>query len=155
MEHSLFRYIVRHSLRQQIVLLIMTVASFPFLYIFLDLPKIILNEAIQGKDFPKTFFGFNFDQMEYLIVLCGIFLLLVIVNQAFKYIINVYKGLLGERMLRRLRYDLFMRVLRFPLPHFRRTSAGETIPMITSEVEPLVVMWPKRLRRRPIRAARC
>lgn len=137
MEHSLFRYIVRHSLRQQIVLLIMTVASFPFLYIFLDLPKIILNEAIQGKDFPKTFFGFNFDQMEYLIVLCGIFLLLVIVNQAFKYIINVYKGLLGERMLRRLRYDLFMRVLRFPLPHFRRTSAGETIPMITSEVEPL------------------
>jgi ABC-type multidrug transport system fused ATPase/permease subunit len=137
MEHSLFRYIVRHSLRHQIILLILTVASFPFLYIFLDLPKVILNKAIQGSDFPKTYFGFEFDQLEYLFALCAIFLLLVIVNQAFKYVINVYKGLLGERMLRRLRYDLFMRVLRFPLPHFRRTSAGETIPMITSEVEPL------------------
>jgi ABC-type multidrug transport system fused ATPase/permease subunit len=40
-------------------------------------------------------------------------------------------------MLRRLRYQLFSRVLRFPLPHFRRVGAGEIIPMITQEVEPL------------------
>ncbi|MCW5699082.1 MAG: ATP-binding cassette domain-containing protein, partial [Rhodospirillales bacterium] len=36
-----------------------------------------------------------------------------------------------------LRYQLFTSVLRFPLPHFRKTSQGEIIAMITSEVEPL------------------
>ena len=40
-------------------------------------------------------------------------------------------------MLRRLRYELYTRVLRFPLPHFRRVSQGELISMVTQEVEPL------------------
>ena len=40
-------------------------------------------------------------------------------------------------MLRRLRFDLFQRVLRFRLPQFRRVSSGEIIPMITAEVEDL------------------
>ena len=70
-------------------------------------------------------------------MLCGAFLALVCVNGAFKYFINVYRGKLGEQMLRRLRYDLYARVLRFPLPHFRKVSQGEIIPMITAEVEPL------------------
>ncbi|MEK9660399.1 MAG: ABC transporter ATP-binding protein [Alphaproteobacteria bacterium] len=37
--------------------------------------------------------------------------------------------------MRRLRYTLFNRVLRFPLPHFKRTSAGELISMIAAEAE--------------------
>ena len=41
------------------------------------------------------------------------------------------------RMLRRLRYMLYARILRFPLPQFRKVSQGELIPMITAEVEPL------------------
>ncbi|MGH6719181.1 MAG: ABC transporter transmembrane domain-containing protein, partial [Alphaproteobacteria bacterium] len=75
--------------------------------------------------------------MPLLYAFCALFLALVLINGAFKYYINVQKGFLGERMLRRLRYQLLARVLRFPLPHFRRVSAGEIIPMITSEVEPL------------------
>ncbi|HEM45795.1 MAG TPA: ABC transporter ATP-binding protein, partial [Alphaproteobacteria bacterium] len=53
------------------------------------------------------------------------------------YYINVYKGRMGERLLRRLRYQLYERILRFPLRHFRKISPGELIPMITAEVEPL------------------
>jgi len=137
MESSIFRFILRHSARQQIVLTIMTLASFPFLYASLDLPKRIVNEAIAGKKVPESFFGFHVDQVTYLFVLCGLFLTLVLVNGWFKYVINTYKGRLGERMLRRLRYELYVRVLRFPLPRFRKMSAGEIIPMITAEVEPL------------------
>lgn len=137
MERNLYRYIFKHSMPQQLTLLVMTGVSFPFLYAFLELPKLIMNEAIQGTNFPKEFLGFEFDQIPYLFLLCGLFLALVVINQSIKYVINVYKGLLAERMLRRLRYDLFQRILRFPLPHFRRTSSGEIIPMITSEVEPL------------------
>ena len=137
MEPSLFRYIFRYSRPQQILLLIFTAASFPFLYLTLELPKIIINKAIASSEFPRTFFGFTFEQVEYLLLLCFAFLGLVLVNGGFKYWINVFKGQLGERMLRRLRYQLYSRVLRFPLPQFRRVSQGEIIAMITTEGEPL------------------
>lgn len=137
MEPTLFRFISKHSLRQQLLVLLLTGLSFPFFYYSLDLPKTIINQAIQGRGFPKTFFGIEFSQVQYLMLLSGIFLALVLVNGAFKYYINVYKGRLGERMLRRMRYELYDRMLRFPLGYFSRTAPGEVIPIITSEVEPL------------------
>ena len=139
MEKSVYRYILRHSLPQQIVLTVLAAASFPFLYAFYELPKQIINKAIQGinTNFPVEIIGLEFDQVEYLLFLSGLFLILVAINQCFKYVINVYRGRVGERMLRRLRYDLYSRVLRFPLPQFRKTSQGEVIQMITTEVEPI------------------
>ncbi|MFO1157095.1 MAG: ABC transporter ATP-binding protein [Rhodospirillales bacterium] len=137
MEPTLFSYIRRYSWREQVLLLVMTFASFPFLYASLELPKIIINQAIAATNFPKNVYGVEVEQVQYLMILCGLFLLLVGANGGFKYFINVYKGRLGERMLRRLRYQLFTQTLRFPIPHFRRTSQGEVIAMITSEVEPL------------------
>jgi hypothetical protein len=103
----------------------------------LDLPKIIINEAIGGRDFPQAILGFELEQIPFLMLLCGTFLLLVTINGGFKYFINVYRGVVGERMLRRLRYQLFGRVLRFPLPQFRKTSQGELVSMITAETDPL------------------
>ncbi len=137
METSLFRFIWRYSKRDQILLLILTGLSFPFLYFSLDLPKTIINKAIGGKDVPSEMFGVPVDQISYLMVLSGIFLALVCINGAFKFYVNVFRGQLGERMLRRLRFDLYARMLRFPLPHFRRVSQGEVIQMVTAEVEPL------------------
>ncbi|MBT7731095.1 MAG: ABC transporter ATP-binding protein/permease [Rhodospirillaceae bacterium] len=115
----------------------MTALSFPFLYFSLDLPKIIINKAISGKNIPSEIFGVPIDQIEYLLVLSLAFLLLVCINGGFKFYVNVFRGQLGERMLRRLRFDLLARVLRFPLPQFRRVSQGEVIQMVTAEVEPL------------------
>ena len=117
----------------------MVAGSFPFLYAFYELPKRIVNEAITAKTttYPLTVFGFEFSQIDYLFTLCGLFLALVFINQSFKYIINVYRGLTGERMLRRLRFELYWRVLRFPQPTFRKMSQGEIIQMINAEVEPL------------------
>ena len=137
MEPGIFKYILRYSLRQQVTLTIFAAVSFPFLYAFYEVPKAIVNGAILGRAEPYSLFGNDLSQTTYLFVMCGLFLALVVINQAFKYIINVYKGLIGERMLRRLRYDLYSRVLRFPLPTFRKMSQGEIIPMITQEVEPL------------------
>ncbi|MBL6927982.1 MAG: ABC transporter ATP-binding protein [Rhodospirillales bacterium] len=137
MEPTLFRYIFAHSKAKQLILLGATLFSFPFLYMTLDLPKTIINEAIGGTDFPREVFGTSFEQVEFLLLLCMGFICLVFVNGGFKFWINVFKGQLGERMLRRLRYELFGRVLRFPLPHFRRISQGEIIAMITVEGEPL------------------
>lgn len=139
METNVYKYILRYSLPQQIVLTVLAVTSFPFLYAFYELPKKIINQAIQGIniDFPVELLGFEFDQVEYLLLLSLVFVALVAINQCFKYVINVYRGRVGERMLRRLRFNLYSRVLRFPLPQFRKTSQGEIIQMITAEVEPI------------------
>ncbi|MDJ0957631.1 MAG: ABC transporter transmembrane domain-containing protein [Arenicellales bacterium] len=137
MDPSIYRYILKHTLKDQIYLMLLTAASMPFVYISLEIPKKIINEAIGGENIPDEIFGFDIDQITYLLILCGVFLLLVFINGGLKYLINVYRGVLGERMLRRFRYELYSRILRFPLPHFKRTSQGEIIPMITAETEPL------------------
>ncbi len=142
MQKSIYSFVWKFSRRQQLYVLFVTIISFPVLYGTLELPKIIINDAISPTTddpdaFPITLLGLELGQIGFLLTLCGAFLALVMINGAFKYHINVYRGRLGERMLRRLRYDLYQRVLRFRLPRFKRMSQGEIIPMITAEVEPL------------------
>ena len=137
MERSLFRYIWHHTWRDQVWLLVVTAISFPLIYINLELPKRIVNGAIGGRDVPQSLFGYEITQVGYLMLLSVALLSLITVNGAIKYWLNVYRGVVGERMVRRLRFQLYEAVLRFPLPHFRKQSAGEMIPMITAETDPI------------------
>ncbi|MBT7266093.1 MAG: ATP-binding cassette domain-containing protein [Rhodospirillaceae bacterium] len=143
MDKGIFQYVLRYSKKEQLFLGIMAAASLPFYFIYLALPKQIIDDALGGKGgdkdlaFPKNYLGMELEQVPYLLTLCGLFLLLVFVNGGFKYFINVYRGAAGERMLRRLRFQLLERVLRFPLPQFRKTSQGEVVSMVTLETEPL------------------
>ena len=162
MEASLFRYIWSQTRREQIWILLIILASMPFNFIMLDLPKYIVNGPIQAKGFDKAsstqhyfqvripvpatikgsgfievLHGFDLNRVWSLVVLSALFLLLVIVNGLFKYYINFYKGRLGERMLGQFRYELVDRVLRFPPSEFRRVKGAEVATMIKDEVEPL------------------
>ncbi|MGX1098420.1 ABC transporter transmembrane domain-containing protein [Amorphus sp. MBR-141] len=139
MQKSLFAFIWEYSKRQQFVILGITVLSFPILYMTLELPKWIVNDAIDGKVFPRTIAGYSLDQIPYLLTLCAIFLGLVVLNNGVKFVLNLYKGIVGERMLRRLRYQLYYQIMRFRLPQFRGVSAGELISMMIAEVEDLGV----------------
>jgi hypothetical protein len=69
MDRSLFRYILRHTWRDQVFLLLLTAISFPLIYVNLEIPKRIVNGAIQGKKIPETFFGFHVTQISYLMAL--------------------------------------------------------------------------------------
>src|SRR4051812_40036664 len=51
MDKSLFRYIWTHSKRDQLIVCSVVLASQPFYFMSLDLPRQIVNEAIQGKAF--------------------------------------------------------------------------------------------------------
>src|SRR6185436_15489723 len=161
MERSLFGFIIRYSKREQLLIVPLVVASMLIYFSTLDLPKAIINEAIQGKRFPEAastvaflkmhftlpaflgggslqlFDGFALHQLPYLVALTLAFLTLIVVNGGLKFQINTMKGWLGERMLRRLRYALFDRILRFPLARFRRVKSAELATMIKDEVEPL------------------
>lgn len=137
METTLFSFIWKHSRRQQIWLLVLTLVSFPFLYASLELPKKIVNDAIGSTTATVAVFGQRIGQIEYLFILCALFLATVLAAGLLKMHINTRKGMLAERMLRRLRYQLIGRMLRFPRRYFRTTSQGELVAMITAEAEPL------------------
>src|SRR5438477_4426430 len=77
LEPSIYRFILKYSLRSQIVLLVLTLVSFPFLYYSPKLPKTIINRAIGGHHFPEDVYGIPFQQVPYLMLLCALFLALV------------------------------------------------------------------------------
>lgn len=157
---GLFSYIWRNSRREQVIILVVVVLSFPFYYLSLDLPKYIVSDALQGRAFAggketarlfhltlslpdwlggqRTFFeGLEFGQLAYLFVLSGLFLLLVLINNVFKYFINMRKGALGERVLQRLRFDLFSVLLSFKPEAMQRVNPSEAATIIKDEVEPI------------------
>jgi len=136
-QRSLFSFIWKYSKREQFVLLAVTSAIFPLLYLTLELPKRIINDAIGSQSTQIEFFGYEFGQIAFLGLLCMGFLFAVLAHGLLKMHINRMKGALAERMLRRFRYQLIGRILRFPQPYFQRTSQGELVSMVTSEAEPL------------------
>ncbi|WP_170415687.1 ABC transporter transmembrane domain-containing protein [Ruegeria atlantica] len=137
MEPTLFSFIWKYSKKQQLVLLSLTVLSFPFLYASLELPKQIINDAIGAPSDSVTVLGITVTQVQYLLILCVAFLATVIASGLMKMRINTMKGVLAERMLRRLRFTLIHRSMRFPKSYFATTSQGELVSMITSEAEPM------------------
>jgi putative ABC transport system ATP-binding protein len=160
MDRNLFSYIWRHSRSEQVTILGLVVLAQLFYFLSLSVPKSIVNNGITGLTFrnsPTTrlfpidiffpqflggehwrlFGGFTVDQLQYLVIMSFVFLAAVIVNSQFKKSINTQKGRMGERMLRRLRYELYDRILRFPAAHFRKVKQAELATMIKDEVEPL------------------
>ncbi|MCJ8142509.1 ABC transporter ATP-binding protein/permease [Ancylobacter sp. A5.8] len=158
---NFFRYVWQYSRREQIIVLMFVLASLPFYWWSLDVPKRIVNEAIQGSRFgdgqtTARLFDFSLslpdflgggtyqitdgwllEQLPYLFALSMVFLVLTLINGWFKYVINIRKGVLGERMLRRLRFDLFSQVMRFRPEDIRTTKSAEITSMIKDEVEPI------------------
>ena len=166
---SLYGYIWQHSRRDQLIILMIALAAQPFYFLTLTLPKLIVNGPIQGKGFETDgatqpflhvtvpwfdgdnwtlFDGLHLERVPFLFALSLAFLALVGFNGFLKFLINTLKGRLGERLLRRLRYDLVDRVLRFPPSHLRKTKQAEIASMVKDEVEPLggfsgdAVVWP-------------
>jgi putative ABC transport system ATP-binding protein len=161
LEPRLFPYIWRYSKADQLKICAVVFASLPFYFASLDLPKRIVNDAITGKAFShgegtapfleltvqwpdalgggttRLFEGFQLDRLELLLGLSTLFLTLVLINGAFKFWINLQKGILGERMLRRLRFQLFSLMLRFSPEAQREVKSSETATIIRDEVEPI------------------
>ncbi len=137
MERSIFSFIWKYSRRDQLLLLVFTLVTFPFLYVTLELPKRIINDAIGAKTQVIDVFGLELTQVQFLMVLCFGYLSAVLVHGLLKMRLNTMKGVLSERLLRRFRYQLIARMMRFPRSYFENTSQGELVSMVTSEAEPM------------------
>jgi putative ABC transport system ATP-binding protein len=159
MEPNIFRYIWVHTRREQVLIILIVLLSMIPYYLAFDLPKQIINGPIGGAGFetegatqpllPISFDlplidrtvhltdGIPLERLPLLVALSLTFLGLVIINGLFKYFINTYKGRLGERLLRRIRFELVDRILRFPPARFKHLKAGEISSMVKDEIEPL------------------
>ncbi len=137
MEKSIFKFVWEYSKKDQFILVIVTLLTFPVLYATLELPKRIINDAINGTGDAIVLLGISLSQIEFLLVLCAAFMLTVALSGFLKMRLNTMKGVLTERLLRRFRYQLLTRVMRYPRPYFRNTSQGELVSMVTSEAEPM------------------
>ena len=125
MDRSLFKFILRYSKWEQLRIAPLVLGTMVVYFFSLDLPKTIINNAIQGKRFPspdstapifrivielpqflggatlRLFDGIPLERIPYLFALSLIFMGLIIFNGALKFQINTMKGWMGERMLRR------------------------------------------------------
>jgi len=137
MDSSLFAFIWKHSKRDQLLLLGLTIVTFPVLFVTLELPKRIINDAIGATGDVVDVLGFELTQIQFLLALCFGYLGAVLVHGLLKMRLNTMKGVTAERLLRRFRFTLISRMLRFPRNYFRTTSQGELVSMVTSEAEPM------------------
>ena len=141
MDKNLVRFVWKYGKVDTIKTLIVTFMTFPVIYISLEIPKIIVNEALgAGKtpvEFPVNFLFIEMDNLTYLLSLCMIFITMIVLNNGLKFVLNVQIGLTSERMLRRLRYGLYEHVLRFRIKRFQHMKQGEIVQSVMGEVEPL------------------
>lgn len=103
LERSLFSTVLRYSRRQQALMILVSLIAMPILYLTLELPKQIVNNALDSGRFPIAILGQEFDQVVFLILLCGLYLLAIMLNGLNKYGLNVFKGYVAERFLRHFR----------------------------------------------------
>jgi len=130
---GVFRYVFRNTGRDQLFMVLIALTTMPVLYTTLELPKRIINEAIDGERFPVDVFGEGLSQVEYLFLLCTFFLFMVTLSCGLKYVVNVYKGRVAESLTRRMRWQLF-RSWRDAGP---RQDGPALIPVVVQEVEPV------------------
>jgi putative ABC transport system ATP-binding protein len=124
MERNLYRYILRCSLRLQVAMVAaIFVLGFLNPYILL-LTKQTINSIRQMH-------------LERTLTLLMWYLGAVVATGGLKYLRQNLEGIVQETMLRDLRTELYHRILRFPLPHVRNTTAAQLSSMILAETEAL------------------
>lgn len=130
---GVFRYIFRNTGRDQLLMVLIALMAMPILYITLELPKRIINQAINGDQFPVEMHRVALSQVEYLFLLCSVFLFMLSLNCGMKYWINVYKGRVAESLICRMRLQLY-RIWRNDKA---RDDGPALIPVVVQEVEPV------------------
>lgn len=128
---GLFRYLRDRTCLSQCWLLLGAALSLPVLYAILELPKVIINNAIDSGHFPARHIGLVLSQIEFLFVLCFLFLIAVLLNGSLKYLVNLYSGWVAEKFVRRLRLTVHREWRRRGHPG----GPGQLIPVIAQEVE--------------------
>ena len=130
---GLFGFIFRYSASAQLGLSVLALFTLPVTYMMLELPKRIINGAISfgpTGDF-RWAFAEHLDKIDYLLLLCAIYLLMLTTSSVLKFVLNNQMGLIAERLLRRIR------LITIREQKILSKQDSTRIPVITQEVEPV------------------
>jgi ABC-type bacteriocin/lantibiotic exporter with double-glycine peptidase domain len=130
---SLFFHVLHSTLTQQICLLSLSLSLMPLLYLSLELPKQIVNNVLEQPDAELKLIGIDLSAVQLLTVLSSVYLATITLNGIGKYNLNVRKGRLAERFLRRLR----LRIYKGWRGHLTTNRKAEISQVLNQEVEPL------------------
>lgn len=133
LDTSLLGSVLRHARKQQAFMILLSLIAMPILYLTLELPKQIVNNALNSDRFPVDVLGRDVDQVTFLMILCGLYLLAIILNGLNKYTLNVFKGYVAENFLRRSRLLIYRQWRSDP----NTKHQSEIIPILAQEVEPV------------------
>src|SRR3546814_4789920 len=78
-----------HTRRSQFFLLATALVALPLLYAGLELPKLIINNAISSGHFPLDILTISISQTTYLFLLSTLYLAVILINGSLKYVINL------------------------------------------------------------------
>lgn len=112
----LFAWVLERHRGLQMLLLLLIVAAI-FLRVFpLEMQKRIVNSAIGLRN------------LNALYLYCGLYLGAVLLAGLFKYVINLLQGYIGQKILLRIRTELYDHILSLPLPFFGAPRRGWSLP---------------------------
>ena len=125
MPKSLYRFIWRSSKRQQAWLVLLTLVVAPMSMIPLELQRRIVDDAIHNQN------------LAYMLALCAIYLVVLLLQGGLKYLLNVYRGSLVERVAFQLRDHVFGVLVEEPLKNHEKPAIdkGAIVSMTSAEVE--------------------
>lgn len=126
MPKSLYAFIWKVSRRDQILLCIITLVVAGISMVPLELQRRIVNDAIVNGDLSAMF------------LLCGIYLVVLLLQGGLKYWMNVSRGSLVERVALQLRRRIFGHLIGKPVRHtgpMPHIDKGAVVSMTSAEVE--------------------
>lgn len=129
----IFSFIVRYTLKSQFLLSVGALTTVPITYASLELPKRIINGALQSETFMKSEIALTATQIEYLLILCGLYFLVLLLNSILKFVLNYYKGSVAEGLVRRIR----LYILRNESRSSSKKDSDSIVPILINEVEPV------------------
>jgi ABC-type bacteriocin/lantibiotic exporter with double-glycine peptidase domain len=126
-------FIKKYTLPHQVKLALMALLTIPITYAILELPKLIINNAINSENYTLKDTLLELSQINYLLLLCGFYLLALAANGILKFILNWYKGSVSERLIKRLRLVIFSQQRK----EAKRSDIKSLSPVLLQEVEPI------------------
>ncbi|HYL19017.1 MAG TPA: hypothetical protein VEV20_10055, partial [Burkholderiales bacterium] len=140
---SLLRSVLRATWREQAIIVCATLASLPFYYLSLEFAKALVNRVLVDHVLDEAviveLFGlemYTAPARTLLVELSLAFLGAVLVYGLLKMFVNIYKGLLAERVLAHMRRTL-LAMADAPARHRVPALHGRLTPMVTMEPEPI------------------
>ncbi len=121
-QRSMFSWVLEGNGKLQLLLLLVIVVTVFARVLPLEMQKRVINEAIKLRS------------TDLLMIYCGIYLGSVIVASGLKYLITLLQTVIGQRVLARMRKQLYRHILTLPLSFFRKTQPGLVVNSLVTEL---------------------